>query len=91
MSTQLAPPALQRRHWYVYVIGSVPVQVPVSTLSVSPSCALPLTTGAATECGGSAVTTAPPEGTEVACALPAVLVAWTETRTWWPMSAPVRL
>src|SRR5438034_10378841 len=33
MSAQLAPPESQRRHWYEYALGAVPVQVPWEAVS----------------------------------------------------------
>ena len=41
MSTQLAPFAAQRRHWYAYVIGVVPFHVPDDAVSVEPSVVVP--------------------------------------------------
>jgi hypothetical protein len=37
MSTQLAPSASQRFHWYAYEIGGVPAHDPLWAVSVSPS------------------------------------------------------
>src|ERR671924_103877 len=41
MVVQLAPAVLQRFHWYVYVIGVVPVQVPTKAVSVLATAAVP--------------------------------------------------
>jgi hypothetical protein len=41
MSRQLAAAESQRRHWYLRLIGVLPVQVPAFTVSVSPSVAVP--------------------------------------------------
>jgi len=38
---------LQRRHEYVYVVGSVPVHVPVLAVRVSPSAGVPEIVGGA--------------------------------------------
>ena len=65
----------------------MPVQVPLSSVSVEPSVAVPERVGTAVLAGGSASTAA--VGDELAAALPATLVAVTSTRTAWPMSAPV--
>jgi hypothetical protein len=45
MFVQLLPPASQRRHWYAYEIGCVPVHAPGSAVSVFPSCAMPVIVG----------------------------------------------
>src|SRR5437868_6290831 len=60
MSPQLAPAESQRRHWYVYVIGCVPVQVPFAAVSACPDCAVPEIVGRAVFPGGvgGAATTA---------------------------------
>ena len=70
------------------MIGSVPVQPPLAAVSVAPSSTAPLTVGGDADSGGR-TSTPPPEGAEVAWALPATLVAVTETRTSWPMSSGV--
>src|SRR3954447_1997810 len=41
MFEQLPPVRLQRRHWYVNVIGSVPVHLPGSAVSVEPMAGVP--------------------------------------------------
>jgi hypothetical protein len=45
MLSQLVPFVLQRRHWYVYVIGVVPLHEPDVAVSVLPSCVEPLIVG----------------------------------------------
>src|SRR4051794_16940290 len=85
MSAQPWPPASQRRHWYVNAIGSVPVHVPGSAVSVSPSRAVPATDGAAVGFGATGSTT--PLMLDVAVAEPASFVAVTTTRNCDPTSA----
>src|SRR5581483_5116736 len=41
MSEQLPPFSSQRRHWYEYVIGAVPLHSPGSAVSVEPTCGVP--------------------------------------------------
>ena len=65
----------------------MPVQVPVSSVSVLPWVGVPVKVGTAVLVGGSA-TTVPVAG-EVAVASPATLVAVTRTRTLPSTSAPV--
>ena len=84
-STQLAPAALQRCHWYVYVIVGVPVHVPVVDDSARPSRAVPETTGTTVFTGGAAATT--PVTTETAEELPAAFVPVTFDRSVLPTSA----
>src|SRR2546423_1854319 len=55
-SAQLAPTRSQRRHWYVKVIGVVPVQLPRSATSVWPSRAVPEIDGGRVLAGGTAAT-----------------------------------
>ena len=45
MLAQLWPPELQRRHWYLNVIGVVLDQLPVLATSVSPCLAVPAIAG----------------------------------------------
>jgi hypothetical protein len=52
ISAQLAPLWSQRRHWYAYERGAVPVHVPTEPLSTCPSCAVPLIVGGAELAGG---------------------------------------
>ena len=78
MSEQFAPAASQRRHWYVKLIGVLPVHVPSPAVSVCPSWAVPLIVGATVFAGGTAATAA-------VCALvagvpPAALVPVTTRR-----------
>jgi hypothetical protein len=47
MGAQLLPEASQRYHWYAYVIGWVPVQVPGATVSFSSCFAFPVMVGGA--------------------------------------------
>ena len=79
MFAQLAPAELQRRHWYVYVIGAVPVHVPFAAVSVCSSCAVPEIVGSTVLTGGAAATTA--VWADVAEELPAAFVPVTTTRT----------
>ncbi len=81
------PSASQRCHWYSKSIGSVPVQVPGSTVTVPPSAGVPVTLGGTVLTGGSAVTAA--VGAEVSVAEPPPFVAVTSTTIAWPASAPV--
>jgi len=37
MSPQPVPDALHRRHWYAYMIGWVPLHVPVFAVNVFPT------------------------------------------------------
>ena len=69
-------------------IGSVPVHVPGSAVSVSPSTGSPEIVGASVFTGGSASTSA--VAGEVALSLPAPFVAVTTTRIAAPTSAAVR-
>src|SRR5947208_17110999 len=86
MSVQL--PLRQRRHWYVYVIGVVPDQLPFDGVSVCLTCAVPVIVGSdvfagavpdacATVCVGALV--AEPD--------PSVFVAVTVTCNVEPTSA----
>jgi len=49
-----SPAASQRCHWYAYVIGVEPDQVPSDPVSVSPSCGVPETVGSVVFAGGVA-------------------------------------
>src|SRR5919198_760542 len=51
MSAQLSPLLLQRSHWYVKVIGCLPVQLPFETVSVCPCFGVPDTVGVPVRCG----------------------------------------
>jgi hypothetical protein len=53
MFTQDAPLVLQRRHWYWNAVG-LPVHVPFSAVSVSPTFAVPLIVGGAVFAGNAA-------------------------------------
>ena len=64
MSAQAAPAALQRRHWWAYVIVGVPVQVPVEAATVEPSVGVPLIAGSTVLTGSVGTTIA--EAAEVA-------------------------
>src|SRR6266487_381134 len=89
MSAQFPPLESQRRHWYEYVSGCVPVQVPVVVVRVCPSCVVPLTAGADVFAGGAAATT--PVAADVAADEPAEFVAVTRTTTVEPTSADVNV
>jgi hypothetical protein len=75
MDVHEAPLLLHRCHWYAYVNGCVPLQVPVEAESVCPSFAVPLIAGAVTTFGGAAATFA--VGLELADADPEVFEAVT--------------
>src|SRR3954462_11465489 len=53
MLTQDAPVALHRRHWYWNAVG-LPVHVPFSAVSVSPTFGVPLIVGGAVFAGAAA-------------------------------------
>jgi hypothetical protein len=74
-----APPvASHRSHWYTNVRGPVPVQVPGSTASVSPTRGVPVTAGAAVLRGASPAIGS--VGADSTVFVPAELVAVTRTR-----------
>jgi hypothetical protein len=85
IDVQVAPLASHRRHWYVYVTGAVPVQVPVVAVSVCPSCAVPEIVGNEVFAGATPVTTA--VALDVAGVEPAAFAAVTTTRSVEPTSA----
>ncbi len=58
MSAQADPAALQRRHWWAYVIVGVPVQVPVEAAIVEPSVGVPLIAGSTVLTGSVGTTIA---------------------------------
>src|SRR5579862_8259252 len=92
MFMQLPPPELQRCHAKLYVIGSVPLQAPLSAVSVWPSWVVPeivggdvfVTLTVVAAAGVAAVATA--VATEVTEIVPSALVAVTTTRRVLPMS-----
>ncbi len=71
------------------MIGCVPVQVPLSTVSVLFSLAVPVIVGAAVFFGACPVAATIPVGREVAVPEPELFVAVTMTRSLWPTSAVV--
>ena len=79
----------QRRHWYVNVIGWLPVQVPVLAVRVWFSTAVPEIVGSWVLAGlfGAALITG--EAFELKLAVPSLFVAITRERIRWPTSAPV--
>jgi hypothetical protein len=85
MPLQLFPAVSQRSHWYVYVNGVAPDQVPVDTVSVCPSVGVPLIFGSTTSTGLVPPTTALASAWDVAC--PAEFVAVTVARSVCPTSA----
>src|SRR5579862_6335947 len=88
MATQEPPAASQRCHWYVYLIGLVPDQVPFPAVTVEPIVADPLMEGAALFDGGVApVTTA--VAADGCDAVPAELCAVTTTTSVWVTSSLV--
>src|SRR5262249_50485698 len=52
----LPPEGGQRTHWYAYVIGAVPVQVPVVAVSVEPSVVVPFVRGSTVFFGAAWIT-----------------------------------
>jgi hypothetical protein len=86
MSTQADPSASQRRHWRVYVIGVIPVQIPSVVVSVCPLTALPDTTGGDVLAGGAGAETTTGVAAESAELDETVLVAVTRTRIVEPTS-----
>jgi hypothetical protein len=54
MFEQLPPFSSHRSHWYRYVIGSVPVHVPLFAVSVEPTFAVPEMVGGDVLCGAAA-------------------------------------
>ena len=66
------------------VSGPVPVQVPGSAVSVSPTCSSPEIVGATVLAGGAGTTAL---GALVEVSLPASFVAVTTTTTVWPWSS----
>ena len=103
MSAQLAPVESQRRHWYEYVIGVVPLQLPGAAVSPDPTTIVPLIDGADVFAGadppggvGSSPPPPPPSAglgpttavsTEALDPLPNLLVAVTTTRRRYVTSA----
>src|SRR4029079_10437276 len=89
IAVQALPVASQRLQRYVYVSGSVPVQVPRVPVRISPSRAVPATVGATVLTGGAAA----PVGLAVVDASvdPAAFVAVTTTRTVLEASAAARV
>src|SRR2546421_3482644 len=79
MSEQFAPAASQRCHWYVKLIGALPVQVPLAAVSVCPSWAVPLIVGATVFAGGDGATAA--ACVLVAAVPPAAFVPVTTSRS----------
>ena len=86
MSTQLLPKKSQRCHWYSMVSGPVPVQVPGSAVSTSPTSSVPEMVGATVLAGGAGRRAL---GALVAVSVPAAFVPVTTTTTVWPWSAAV--
>src|SRR4051812_47625731 len=87
MSAQLPPLESQRRHWIAKLTVGVPVHVPRSSVSVSPSRAVPPMVGATVLAGATGSTR--PAAPDVAAVDPAALVAVTITRVVVPTSAGV--
>src|SRR4051794_33770057 len=87
MSAQFPPSAPQRRHWYAYVSGAVPLHVPRVPVSVSPSRALPVTCGGVSSTGGAGATVL--VAAVLAAVAPAALRAVTTARIVCPVSSPV--
>src|SRR6266487_5860025 len=84
MFTQFAPVLSHRCHWYAYVIGAVPDQVPGAAVSICPSRAVPEIVGGATFSGGFPTTM--PVAADDACAEPPAFDAVTVTRSVDPTS-----
>src|SRR5690242_17035068 len=86
MVEQEAPAASQRSHANAYVIGAVPVQLPVYPTTVSRSCGVvSLSVGSATLAGATAPTM--PVGADVADDVPPAFDAVTASRNGEPASA----
>ncbi len=83
------PEVEQRCHWYVYVSGVVPFQLPLSTVTVCPTCAVPCGSGCLVTLGGVSAATTVPVGLEAADEWPAELAAATTTRSVPPTSEDV--
>jgi hypothetical protein len=83
--TQFAPPELQRAHWYPYVSGVEPVQVPGLAVSVCPCCAVPVIAGGLWFAGATPLTTA--DCADDALVEPPAFVPVTTTRNVLPTSA----
>ena len=69
--------------------GVVPFQLPLSTVTVFPTCAVPCGSGCFVTLGGVSAATTVPVGLEAADALPAELAAATTTRSVLPTSDDV--
>src|SRR5437588_2788735 len=89
MSAQPPPVPVQRCHWYVYVIGCVPVQLPLLTVSVLSSLGVPAIVGGAVFFGACPVACTTSVGRDVASPEPELFVAVTWTRSRWPTSVVV--
>jgi hypothetical protein len=76
----------QRCHWYVYVIGVVPDQLPLSTVTVLPTCAVPCGSGCFVALGALPAAAIVPVGLDAADARPATLEAVTTMRIVFPTS-----
>jgi hypothetical protein len=86
MFTHEAPDPSQRRHWYAYAIGCVPVHVPATAVSVWPTSGVPLIVGGAVFVGGWGALETITVGSEVEVAEPDTLVAVTLMRSVKPTS-----
>jgi hypothetical protein len=90
IGVQAPPPMSQRIHWRAYVIGTVPVHVPVvAEVSVCPERACPVTVGRTEFSGAAESTTA--VCADVATPRPSGLCPVTSTRIVEPTSALVRV
>ena len=85
MSSQLSPSASQRCHWYSKSIGAVPLQVPVSAVSVSPSSTSPVIAGRVVSCGAAGTISGAADGGRGL--EPPSLLAVTTTVIMWPTSS----
>src|SRR5215216_1865396 len=84
MLEQLPPVRLQRRHWYANVIGSVPVHLPGSAVSVEPTAGVPEIVGGSVFVGltwAAAVPASGPLSATAPNAASAASEAATATRT----------
>src|SRR5438309_1763584 len=86
MSAQLPPVPAHRCHWYAKVGEGEPVQLPLLTVSVWSSWAVPPIDGAAVFLGAEPVAWTTSVGREVAVPEPSLLVAVTTTRSRFPTS-----
>lgn len=88
MAAHAAPALSQRDHWYAYP-ETVPLHVPLETVSCWPSCGVPPIEGGALIAGATGAVATTPDCAEVALVVPAVFVAKTVARSVRLTSAEV--